>query len=141
MNPHYTGRMVCVGAGRFRLPAHEAAPLRYQDWLGYVTAENIRTGQVPVVRVQVRKRGVMFCGRVLEAAPASEGHSIDWFKVDSYLGQMWFPDQHVRLCSGDGRCTCEDEFDAAREPRACAWPRAALTVPPGNTGTTVRGEA
>lgn len=114
-------------------------PLTFAAWCGISLDHHIRTGQVPVVRVQVRKRGVVLCGRVLEASPAREGQDTDWFKVDCYLGQLWFPDSNVRQCSAlDGRCTCEAEAAQVTEGvRACAGASGACAVPLGNTGTTV----
>lgn len=117
--------------------------------LTYVAVEGPRlqhymlTGELaPHPRVQVRKRGVVLCGRVIEAAPAREDQDADWFKVDCYLGQLWFAGANVRLCSGlDGRCMCTDVDEAPEGARACAGAPGASTVPPGNTGTTVVGGA
>jgi hypothetical protein len=118
-----------VGAG---------APLTYAGYLGIVLDRHMATGQVPTVRVQVRKRGVMFCGRVLEAAPAREGQDTDWFRVDWQLGQDWFPHANVRQCGLlDGRCLCEGAAEAAGGAPACGVQPAAQAVPLGNTGTTV----
>lgn len=116
----------------------QGVPLTFAAWLGIGLAHHIATGRAPVVRVQVRKRGVVLCGRVLEAAPAREGQETDWFKVDCYLGQLWFADSNVRQCSAlDGRCMCTDEADVSGGDRACAGAPGASAVPPGNTGTTV----
>lgn len=118
------------------------APLTFAGWCGIGLRHYKATGALPVVQVQVRKRGVVLCGRVLEAAPARDGQDTDWFKVDCYLGQLWFPHNNVRQCSGlDGRCTCVDADEAAGDPCACAGVPAASAVPPGNTGTTVGGKA
>ena len=116
--------------------------LTYADWLGHVLPAHIETGAPFVsVRVQVVKRGVSFCGRVLEASPARAGEDTDWFKVDCQLGQSWFPDKNVRLCFGDSRCHCAASDKAPEGARACAGASGVLTVPPGNTGTTVGGVA
>lgn len=114
-------------------------PFTWLAWSAPRLAQYVATGTLPdSARVQVRKRGVVLCGRVLEAAPAREGQDADWFKVDCYLGQLWFASTNVRQCSGlDGRCTCVDADEAAGSVRACAHAPAALSVPPGNTGTTV----
>lgn len=114
-------------------------PFTWLAWSAPRLSQYIATGTLPSAsRVQVRKRGVVLCGRVLEAAPAREGQDADWFKVDCYLGQLWFASTNVRQCSGlDGRCTCVDSDEAAGSVRACANAPAASAVPPGNTGTTV----
>ena len=118
-------------------------PLTFVEFDAPRLRHYIETGALlPLPRVQVRKRGVVLCGRVLEAAPAREGQDADWFKVDCYLGQLWFAGTNVRQCSGlDGRCTCVDVDEAAGGPRACAGVPAASAVPPGNTGTTVGDKA
>lgn len=114
-------------------------PLTFARWLAPRLAPWLVDQSIPVMRVQVRKRGVMFCGRVLEASPAREGQDSDWFKVDCQLGQLWFAGSNVRQCSGlDGRCHCEGEAAQVTEgDRACAGASGACAVPPGNTGTTV----
>jgi hypothetical protein len=63
-----------------------------------------------VVWVQVRQwvRGsqgvsLVLCGRVRELR-ANDG---EWFKVDTTDGPVWAESRNVRLCSGDGRCSCE----------------------------------
>lgn len=55
-------------------------------------------------RVQVLRHRAVLCARVLEC---SHFHQREWFKVDTDIGQFWADARHVRLCSGDGRCTCE----------------------------------
>lgn len=102
----------------------------FEGYMAHVLDVYARTGIVRPVRVQVRKRGAVLCGRVLEASPG------DWFKVDSYLGQLWFAGENVRLCGGNG-CSCEGEAtQATGSPRACAGAPGACAVPLGNTGTT-----
>lgn len=32
----------------------------------------------------------------------------EFFKVDTGVGERWVPCNRTRLCSGDGRCRCED---------------------------------
>lgn len=118
--------------------ATQGVPFTFAAWMGVRLREYIATGRKPAVHVQVQKRGVVLCGRVLEAAPAREGQDSDWFKVDSYLGQSWFTSNNVRQCSGlDGRCHCADVREEAGCPRACAGAPGASLVPPGNTGTTL----
>ena len=70
-----------------------------------------RTGG-PAPWVQVRKNHhegpYVMCGRVLELS----GGRGEWFKVETALGVAWYESRNVRLCSGDGRCTCEAEPEA-----------------------------
>jgi hypothetical protein len=61
--------------------------------------------QKPVVHVQVKRRGEVHCGHVVELADTVD--SREWFKVQTQLGLVWAESKNVRLCSGDGRCTCE----------------------------------
>lgn len=114
-------------------------PLTFAAYLAPMVAALARHEFAPVMRVQVRKRGFVLCGRVLEGAPRREGQDADWFKVDCYLGQLWFAGSNVRQCSGlDGRCHCADESaQATGDARACAGAPGTCAVPPGNTGTTV----
>jgi hypothetical protein len=56
---------------------------------------------------------VTLCGQVIELN-ASEG---DWFKVQAGDGCVWAEGKNVRLCSGDGLCTCEaPPSDTAADP-------------------------
>jgi hypothetical protein len=57
--------------------------------------------------VQVRRRDqagpYVLCGRLIELRPGET----EWFKVETCCGAVWADGRHVRMCSGDGRCTCE----------------------------------
>jgi hypothetical protein len=57
------------------------------------------------VQVQKRYRDVrlVLCGQVVELS-VNEG---EWFKLRTDDGMVWAEGRHVRMCSGDGRCTCE----------------------------------
>ncbi len=59
----------------------------------------------PWVQVRRRLQGspVVLCGQVAELS-ANEG---EWFKVETWIGPMWVESRNIRMCSGDGRCTCE----------------------------------
>ena len=58
-------------------------------------------------RVQVRKYHpegpCVLCAQVREL----QDRNGQWFKVDTAIGQLWVESKNVRMCSGDGRCTCE----------------------------------
>ncbi|PTT89360.1 hypothetical protein DBR42_07920, partial [Pelomonas sp. HMWF004] len=77
---------------------------------GYISAALAIRGQADdwrPVHVQIRKQGVTFCGTVRDAREGGEGGR-PFFLIDSdQLGQVWCTGSQVRLCSGDGRCTCE----------------------------------
>ena len=52
---------------------------------------------------------VVLCGQVHEL----KGSDGNWFKVDTAIGTYWVEGRNVRLCSSDGRCTCEAQCDSA----------------------------
>lgn len=105
-------------------------PLSYSGFLDFFLGR-VERGNASPVHVQFRKRGEVFCGTVLEAAPG-QGDT-DWIRVDSSVHRGWVPHKNVRLCSGDGRCRCE--ADAGQDALRAAAP-ASASVPLGNTGTT-----
>lgn len=76
---------------------------------GYITAALAQRGgsdHWSPVHVQVRKQGIVSCATVLDAREGEGGKA--FFDVDSQLfGRVWCESRQVRLCSGDGRCTCE----------------------------------
>lgn len=57
--------------------------------------------------VQVRRQHqtgpYVLCGHVIELA----GDSVEWLKVETCIGPLWAQGRNLRVCSGDGRCTCE----------------------------------
>ena len=59
--------------------------------------------------VQVRRydhgRPFVVCGQVIDLDATGE----ELFKVSTELGPYWVTPKNVRLCSGDGHCTCEAE--------------------------------
>jgi hypothetical protein len=68
---------------------------------------SLETGRAVALHVQVRKRGEVLCGQVLECFEfAAAG---EWFKVQTDLGPLAVESRNVRLCSGDGRCRCEGQ--------------------------------
>lgn len=134
---------VKLGQGFFPLhsEAQPSASPTYAGWVALRLAGAVSGTAAASMRVQVRKRGVVLCGRVIEAAPAREAGESEWFKVDSYLGQSWFSGENVRLCGGNG-CSCDGaSAEAAKSARACEGAAAASAVPLGNTGTTTEGGA
>jgi len=120
---------------------HQPTPYTYRDWIKRRIARDA-VGDLGYVRVQFMRRGVKGCGVVLDAV-MSDGAN-DWFHVqENYSGVVgWLPSSKVRACEGDGRCACENAASEAKgSARACERAPAASLVPPGNTGTTVGGEA
>ena len=76
----------------------------------------------PWVQVRRYTRGgpYVLCGKVIEL----DSHSGEWFKVATDAdGAVWTQGRNLRLCSGDGRCTCEPDQAANRrddcEARTC----------------------
>ena len=68
--------------------------------------------EVARVFVQFRRAGAVCCGLVKQCRDV-EGK--EFFLIESAeLGDVWRPCATVRLCSGDGRCRCED----LRDPKA-----------------------
>lgn len=82
-------------------------PLTHEAYSRHCTTVAVRERRVPVVHVQIRRRGATLCGQVVELGEfASDGQ---WFKVNTPdLGDVWAEHRQVRLCSGDGRCTCDE---------------------------------
>lgn len=82
--------------------------------LAYVHAWLSRQREVPVpaavepvpVFVQVKRRGEVLCGRVVECYEWAENGQ--WFKVATAVGVVSVESRNVRLCSGDGRCSCDE---------------------------------
>lgn len=115
------------------------AALTFQAFAEYHAAKEAAGDHSPTY-VQVRKRGVVLCGRVIEAAP---GDGCDFFKVDLAIGPGWVVHHNVRLCSFDERCACAVRCEGAAERSVAQAQRAAAlgAVPLGNTGTTTAGVA
>jgi len=59
------------------------------------------------LHVQVKFGGLVLCGQVRECYRLREAG--DCFKVSTAIGQVNVTARNVRLCSGDGRCTCEGQ--------------------------------
>lgn len=95
------------------------------------------------MHVQIKRTGCTLCGVVRDAFEARDGRGV--YQVSTILGTGWFPESHVRQCSGvDGRCECAGEDQpgaAARGGRGTSTARdGAQGVPLGNTGTTADQE-
>lgn len=86
---------------------HPAIPLTHRQCIA--AGNQKATGCANSARpwVQVRRYHpegpYVLCGQVIELRE----NGAEWFKVDTIAGPVWANGQHVRLCSGDGRCTCE----------------------------------
>lgn len=67
------------------------------------------------VQVQRYNRDGPFvlCGQVLDLAD----NGVELFKVATPIGEVWAQGRNVRMCSGDGRCTCE--APAAQRSTSC----------------------
>ncbi len=67
--------------------------------------------------VQVRRfhpaGAFVLCGQVIELSNHGD-NGAEWFKVETCIGPLWAQGKNLRMCSGDGRCTCEG--GAASQP-------------------------
>lgn len=94
-----------TGKGR-----HENRPVTHRDCLA--AGRQAHAGGASAGRpwVQVRRYhpegAFVLCGQVIELSE----DGAEWFKVDTIVGQVWARGQSLRMCSGDGRCTCEAPF-------------------------------
>jgi hypothetical protein len=86
----------------------EGLPLTHRTCLE--AAGNLAQPQcatAPRLWVQVRRAHaggpIVLCGQLTEL----QERDGEWFGVETAIGHLWATGQHVRLCSGDGRCTCE----------------------------------
>ena len=87
----------------------QARPLTHAMYIAAATrrAQHSKSAARLWVQVQRRYREAprVLCGQVRELS-ATNG---DWFKVDTDDGALWAESRNVRLCSGDGRCTCDQD--------------------------------
>lgn len=84
----------------------QSQPLTHEAYSRHCSAVAVRERRVPVVFVQIRRHRATLCGRVIELAEfAAEGQ---WFKVETAIGQVWAEHRQVRMCSADGRCSCDE---------------------------------
>lgn len=82
-----------------------SVPLTHRAYTGHFVTRALESGKTPVVHVQVRKKGETLCGIVLAIPDYSDNG--EFFQVQTQLGVIWVESRNVRLCSGDGRCSCE----------------------------------
>ena len=111
---------------------HPAVPLTHRQCIaaGFQRAAGCADGARPWVQVQRYhpKGSYPVCGQVVELRE----NGAEWFKVETDIGPVWADSRHVRLCSGDGRCTCEAEpsMQAGRSAQVNRHP----IEKPGSTG-------
>lgn len=88
-------------------------PLTHRAYTAFSVCKALQTGRTPLVHVQLRRKGVTLCGQVAEMVEnfdqvgQANRAGQEWFKVDCALGRVWVESRNLRLCSGDGRCSCE----------------------------------
>lgn len=112
---------------RGRKAGTQHRPLTFLD-----VARHIARNPSPCL-VQVRIKHTVLCGRVVEVGSPTAPR--EFFKVHTALGEQWVTAWNARLCSGDGRCTCEAGKAA---PEAAEPARAQRGLPPySNTGVTL----
>lgn len=85
---------------------NSGGPLTHAAYASFVARAALERQEVVKPCVQVRKRGVVLCGRVQCLGELAEVGQ--WFKVDTQIGTGWYESANVRMCSGDGRCVCEE---------------------------------
>lgn len=61
--------------------------------------------RVARVFVQSSTAAGVICGEVKRC---EDFDGREFFKIDTGVGERWVPCNRTRLCSGDGRCRCED---------------------------------
>lgn len=85
--------------------------------------------------VQLRHRGEVFCGLVVEVGPARTD-TPEFVRADTEVGTVWVPSTSTRVCShaSDDRCHCTA---GAAAGRACEPRGGAGRSPLGNTGVTL----
>jgi hypothetical protein len=90
-------------------PGKAHAPAQALTQRDYIQA-CIQSGPRPWVQMMRRQRGEGFvlCGQIAEL----NINAGEWFKVDTAQGVCWARGHDLRLCSGDGRCTCEADTNA-----------------------------
>jgi hypothetical protein len=100
------------------------------------------TPQPGATWVQVRKLypggPLVSCGTVAELTTAADGREL--FKVTTPHGTVWAEGRNVRLCSGDGRCTCEPEQPPPSTDRQTKQPRGLPGSSPGQPHQQTEGQ-
>lgn len=110
-------------------------PLTRDRYIEVVQAAVSQHRVIPI-HVQVRHRGAVVCGRIVETFDRRT-KPLDFYQVktDSF-GLVWAPHTAVRMCGADARCSCESESRGAAT--ASEARRGAPALPPlGNTGVTL----
>ena len=86
---------------------HLAVPLTHCQCIaaGFKQAAGGATGARLWVQVQRHhpQGPYPLCAQVVELRE----NGAEWFKVDTAIDTFWAKGKSLRLCSGDGRCTCE----------------------------------
>jgi hypothetical protein len=100
MHTHFDG-LVALARARALQPGDVLSHLTYSLHCWRVAVER---REVAVVWVQVRRQGGLVCGRVIGCEETERG---EFFKLETERGPLWASATSTRMCSGDGRCTCE----------------------------------
>lgn len=99
----------------------QSQPLTHRECLPLLRQAAAQRSKESLPWVQLRrydKNGpYVLCGRLIDL----DCGETELFKVETDIGTYWAQGRNVRMCSGDGRCTCaRPELDAPRsepEPR------------------------
>ena len=96
----------------------EGCPLTHRQCLTVGGQDAARHGAAGRPWVQVRRfhrsGPYVLCGQLIELASARDG--VELFKVETIDGPLWVTGRNGRMCSGDGRCTCEPAADRKDAP-------------------------
>ena len=105
--------MLSINAGKQH--AVTSLPLTHRDCLAAMP-QHAGRAQRAAPWVQLRKYHpegvVVLCGQVVEL----RNDGAEWFKVDTRAGPMWAQGKNLRMCSGDGRCTCAAPTNGGSAP-------------------------
>jgi len=80
------------------------SPLSHYAYSVYCSRVALERQEVAKVFVQFRRKGVTRCGQVIRC---EDFDAVEFFKIATDRGEEWARCSATRLCSGDGRCTCE----------------------------------
>lgn len=133
-------------------PVNHNQPLTHAAYRAHVSTAAFVSLSAARPLVQVRRRGVVLCGQVQRLGYGQDGAEL--LLVDTDIGGGWYVPQNVRLCSGDGRCVCEetrkgfcaDKAAPAQDSsaaQAAGFSQAGVVAPPesltGETGAASGG--
>jgi len=86
-------------------------PLTHSSYIAAWAIQRQGAARQSPPHVQIRKRFAgrpeVLCGQVTRLANGDGGKEL--FEVATAIGSVYVVPENIRLCSGDGRCTCEPD--------------------------------